>query len=97
MCGVVIVMAARPQLRLRLRLTSFCRNNIQQQMSHQLSVVIILSVTVMTPSTLTQEPEAIGSYDPTKAVYPGNIGGGDINISDCSDSFVMFLLHSSKI
>ena len=47
-------------------------------MSHQLSVVIILSVTVMTPSTLTQEPEAIGSYDPTKAVYPGNIGGGDI-------------------
>ena len=81
MRGVVIVMAARPQLKLRLRLTSFCRNNIQQQMSYQLSVVIILSVMVMPPTTLTQEAEAIGSYDPTKAVYPGNPGGGDINIS----------------
>ena len=48
-------------------------------MSYQLSVVIILSVMVMPPSTLTQEEEAIGSYDPTKAVYPGNSGGGDIN------------------
>ena len=82
-------MAARPQLRLRLRLTSFCRNNIQQQMSHQLSVVIILSVMVMPPSTLTQEPEAIGSYDPTKAVYPGTIGGGDIQ-----EAFQIHLLCS---
>ena len=50
-------------------------------MSYQLSEVIILSVMVMPPSTLTQEAEAIGSYDPTKSVYPGNSGGGNNNIS----------------